>query len=49
MSRTRKHKYTKSKAVSKQCRCNGGCPYCESNRFHKYNKQPKLDELLKEA
>ena len=38
MSHTKKHPYTKAKAVSKQCRNNGKCPYCQSNRTYKNEK-----------
>jgi len=38
MSRSIKHPYTKAKAVSKQCRNNGNCPYCRKNRTHKNDK-----------
>lgn len=43
MSRSYKKEYTKSKRFDKTCRNHGGCPYCEDNRLHKHNKQPKLN------
>lgn len=39
MSRSYKKPYTKSKAVDKSCRCNGGCHYCLANRMHKFLKR----------
>jgi molybdenum cofactor biosynthesis enzyme MoaA len=33
--------YKGSKSCDITCRNNGGCPYCESNRFHKFNKKQK--------
>ncbi len=33
MSRTVKRPYTGSKRFSTQCRCHGGCPYCENGRL----------------
>ena len=38
MSRTKKHPYTKAKAISKQCRNGGKCPYCKGNRTYKNDK-----------
>ncbi len=35
MSRSRKkHIYRGSRRFDQTCRCNGGCPYCLSNRMH---------------
>lgn len=35
MSRSRKkNPYRKSRRFDKSCRCNGGCGYCYTNRFH---------------
>lgn len=31
--------YRGSKAISKLCRNNGGCEWCEENRKHKYLKK----------
>ena len=31
-------KYRGAKAISKLCRNNGGCKWCEENRKHKYKK-----------
>lgn len=31
--------YRGAKAIDKSCRNNGGCPYCEEGRKHKYKKQ----------
>lgn len=39
MSRTIKHKYTKSKAIDKQCRNNGCCKWCLGNRMYKHLKR----------
>lgn len=39
MSRTIKHKYTKSKAFDKQCRNNGSCKWCIGNRMYKHLKK----------
>lgn len=39
MSRTNKKKFTGAKAVSRQCRNNGSCPYCRKNRLHKHLKK----------
>ena len=33
--------YRGAKAVDRTCRCNGGCPWCEGNRKHKYNRAQK--------
>ena len=30
----RRKEYRYSKAIAKSCRNHGGCPWCESNRFH---------------
>lgn len=31
------------------CRCHGGCPYCESNRFHSTRiREMKANDQLKE-
>lgn len=38
MSHTKKHPYTKAKAVSKQCRNGGKCIYCQQNRTYKNEK-----------
>jgi len=39
MSRTNKHPYTKSKAISKHCRNSSGrCSYCVGNRTYKNEK-----------
>lgn len=46
MSRTIKQKYTKNKAIDKQCRCHGNCSWCLENRMHKHLK--KLFNLNKE-
>ena len=32
--------------VHPSCENNHGCPYCESNRLHKHNKQLTLKEEL---
>lgn len=30
--------------IDKTCRCHGGCKYCLSNRFHKFNiRQDAMD------
>lgn len=39
MSRTKKHPFTKAKAVSKQCRNNGNCSWCRGNRIYKNEKK----------
>ena len=31
--------YRKAKAVDKQCRNHGGCPWCKENRLHGSNKR----------
>ena len=31
--------YRKAKAVDKTCHNHGSCPYCKSNRLHKYQKR----------
>lgn len=49
MARTKKRPYTGAKAVSRSCRCHGGCPWCESNRNHKLTKRElTADEQLEE-
>lgn len=35
----RRKPYRKAKAVDKTCRNHGSCPYCKSNRLHKYQKR----------
>ena len=46
MSRTKKHPYTKSKAISKHCRNSSGrCSYCVGNRTYKNEKH--LQERIK--
>lgn len=44
MSRTIRNKYTKAKAISKQCRNGGRCPYCKGNRTYKNIKKDPLNE-----
>lgn len=39
MSKTKKKKFTGAKAVSRQCRNNGSCPYCRKNRLYKHLKR----------
>ena len=34
-----REQYRGSKAISKKCRNHGGCPGCEENRKHKYDKR----------
>ena len=46
MSNTKKHPYTKAKAISKQCRNNGKCPYCQGNRTYKNEKLKEYDTNL---
>lgn len=36
--------YHGSKAVDKSCRNHGGCPYCEENRRHKYDKRKEAQD-----
>ena len=31
--------YRGSKAVDCSCRNHGGCPYCESSRYHKHKRR----------
>lgn len=47
MSRTYKKPYTKSKAISRSCRCHGSCAYCRGNRKYSTNKRKEKskDEL----
>ena len=45
MSRTKKHPYTKAKAVSKQRRNDGNCPYCKQNRTYKNEKHISKIEI----
>ena len=33
---------------ARSCENNGGCAYCESDRLHKHNKQPGLEDFLGE-
>ena len=36
--------------VVASCQCNGGCPYCESNRLYQKNKElERTDQELKEV
>ena len=37
--------YRKSKAFDRSCRNHGACGYCQSNRFHGYNR---LREFMKD-
>lgn len=47
--KTWKQPYRKSRRFDKTCRCNGGCPYCYSNRMHKTKKKLyRLKQQLKE-
>lgn len=49
MSRTKKKPYTKSKAIDKQCRNHGKCPYCQANRKYKYDKlKEDINKLLED-
>lgn len=34
-----REQYRGSKAIDKTCRNHGGCPWCEENRKHKYDKR----------
>lgn len=37
------------KAISRSCRCHGGCPWCLGNRRYRYNKElEKTEKDLKE-
>jgi hypothetical protein len=38
MGKERRKPYRGAKAIDATCRNHGGCPYCESNRKHKYKK-----------
>ena len=38
MSRTKKHPYSKSKAVDTSCRSHGSCPHCQKKRKYKIRK-----------
>lgn len=38
-----KKPYRGAKAIDKQCRNHGGCPFCKNNRLHKF-KKIKLQE-----
>lgn len=46
MSRTVKRPYTGSKRFDPQCRCHGGCMYCESSRLR---YRPIGEDLLKDG
>lgn len=46
MSRTKKKKYTKSKAFDTQCRSHGGCPYCLGNRMYSTIKRKESGEIF---
>ena len=39
MARTKKHKLTGAKSISKRCRNNGTCPHCKSTRLYKNLKR----------
>jgi hypothetical protein len=41
--------YYDSRAVDTTCRSHGSCPWCKTNRFHKYAKQNvKANQQLKD-
>ncbi len=42
--KTKNSKYRSSRRFDKSCRCNGGCPYCLSDRMHK-NRVEKLEMM----
>ena len=45
----KRKKYKGAKAVDKQCRNHGDCPYCQENRNYKNKKvKYKLDEQEKD-
>ena len=45
----KKHKTNKAKRVDSQCKNNGACPACKSNRLHQQNKgKHKTKEQLNE-
>ena len=47
--REKRKPYRRSKAISKECRNHGGCPYCESGRQWFDTKQRTIaDEKLEE-
>lgn len=48
MSRTKKKPYRGTRSIDKTCRSHGSCPYCQSNRIHKYKKSTPIDTLLTE-
>lgn len=39
--------YRGAKAVDHTCCNHGGCPYCLSNRTHKYRRQEPVEEKRK--
>jgi len=45
MSKSRKKPYTKAKAIDRSCRCNGSCPFCQSNRSYKNAKRLAKSKL----
>lgn len=49
MSRTRKKKYYRSRAISKSCRSHGGCPVCYGNKMHKHDKKTIPEKELQET
>lgn len=40
--------YKGSKAIDRTCRNNGGCPWCEENRKHKFRDKHPNDEYLEQ-
>ena len=36
--------YKGAKAIDPHCRNHGPCPYCQSNRQHKYKKRMPIEE-----
>jgi len=42
VSRTKRKPKTGAKAVSHQCRNNGECDYCKSNKLHKHRRNASM-------
>lgn len=41
----RRKPYRGAKAIDHQCRNHGNCPYCRSNRLHKFRSRKPLEEV----
>ena len=44
VGKSRKKPYQGSRAISRQCRCHGGCPRCFGDRMHQAEREAERAE-----